>query len=45
MSTSAIRMLIGAMALAMMFYGVERGEALLIFNRAARICMECMGLG
>lgn len=45
MSTSAIRMLIGAAAVSMMIFGLERGEASMIFSRAVRICMECIGLG
>ena len=26
-------------------YGVSRGEISIIFNKAIRICMECIGLG
>ncbi|MBR1397684.1 MAG: thioredoxin [Selenomonadaceae bacterium] len=26
-------------------YGVSRDEITLIFNKAIRICMECIGLG
>ena len=26
-------------------YGVSRDEVTLIFNKAIRICMECIGLG
>lgn len=25
--------------------GVNRGETLLVFNKAVNICMECIGLG
>lgn len=25
--------------------GVNRGETLLVFNKAGNICMECIGLG
>lgn len=27
------------------FHGVTRGEVAIIFQKAARICMECIGLG
>ena len=45
MSTSAIRLMLGAAAVSMIIFGLERGEASMIFSRAARICMECIGLG
>lgn len=25
--------------------GINRGETLLVFNKAVNICMECIGLG
>jgi hypothetical protein len=32
-------------ALAMCVYGAACGEAEAVFRKAARICMECIGLG
>lgn len=29
----------------MIFFGVERGELKIIFAKATRVCMECIGLG
>ena len=28
-----------------MYYGIYRGEEGIIFAKAARVCMECIGLG
>lgn len=37
----------GALAAAALFliYGVSRGEAAIVLNKAIHICMECIGLG
>ncbi|MBR1729890.1 MAG: thioredoxin [Selenomonadaceae bacterium] len=40
-----IRILIALTAIGFMIYGVNRGELPLIFQKAIRICMECIGLG
>lgn len=32
-------------AAALIFFGVYRGEAVLILQNAATICLECIGLG
>lgn len=32
-------------AAAFIFFGVHRGEASVIFQNAAAICLECIGLG
>lgn len=45
MSTAMIRLLIGLTAGAMIWAGVERGEPSMILNKAARVCLECIGLG
>ncbi len=37
--------IIFALALAMCIYGAASGEAYQVFIKAARICMECIGLG
>ena len=32
-------------AVTSIFFGVWRGEVSLIFQKAIRVCMECIGLG
>ena len=32
-------------SVAMMAYGVNRGEMQVVLNKAIRICMECIGIG
>lgn len=29
----------------MMAYGISRGEMSVVFDKAVRICMECIGIG
>ena len=42
---SKIRLTIAIIAAGFIYYGIERGELTIIFNKAIRICMECIGLG
>ena len=30
---------------AMMLYGISRGEMSVVFDKAVRVCMECIGIG
>ncbi|HRX41998.1 MAG TPA: CD1871A family CXXC motif-containing protein [Clostridia bacterium] len=34
-----------AIAVAMVVYGIFRSEVLDVFNKAIRICLECIGIG
>lgn len=34
-----------ALAIAMMVYGYESGEAKVVLEKAIRICLECIGIG
>lgn len=40
-----LRFLIALTGTAMIWFGVERGELEIIFAKATRVCMECIGLG
>ena len=42
---SRIRLIIFLAGAAMIWFGIERGELPMIFNKATRICLECIGLG
>ncbi|WP_051555420.1 CD1871A family CXXC motif-containing protein [Anaerovibrio lipolyticus] len=39
------RLLLLLVAVTSIFFGVWRGEVSLIFQKAIRVCMECIGLG
>lgn len=36
---------IAALGLAMMGYGIWRGEVAVVFTKATKICLECIGIG
>ena len=38
-------LLLAAAGLCLMGYGVFRGEMDIVFEKAVRICMECIGIG
>ena len=40
-----IRLLLLTLAASCIYYGAHREETKIIFNKAVRICMECIGLG
>lgn len=44
-SSSKIRLIIFLVSAALICYGVESGELEIIFAKATRICLECIGLG
>jgi len=33
------------LGLAMMIYGIGRGELAVVFTKAVHICLECIGIG
>jgi hypothetical protein len=45
LARKAVPLLIMAAGLALMAWGCSRGEAVEVLAKAARICLECMGLG
>lgn len=36
---------VAAIGLAMMGYGIYRGEVAVVFTKAVKICLECIGIG
>ncbi|TYZ29754.1 thioredoxin [Selenomonas caprae] len=40
-----LRSLLLALAAGCILWGLWRGEARIIFHKAVRVCMECIGLG
>ena len=43
--TGKIGLLIAAAGLAMMGFGIYRGEAAAVLEKAITICLECIGIG
>ena len=43
--SASLRLIIFFAGAVMIFFGVERGELQIIFNKASRVCLECIGLG
>ncbi|WP_303840657.1 CD1871A family CXXC motif-containing protein [Selenomonas ruminantium] len=39
------RSVLAVLAAAALIYGIWRGEMEIIFQKAIRVCMECIGLG
>ena len=36
---------VAVIGLVIMIFGITRGEAAVVFSKAVRICMECIGIG
>jgi len=34
-----------ALGIVMMYIGAQRGEVLVVLNKAIKVCMECIGIG
>ena len=42
---TAMQVLLLLVGLAMLYLGVQRGEAEAVLNKAIRLCLECVGIG
>jgi len=36
---------VAALGLALMVYGISRGEMAVVLEKATKICLECIGIG
>ena len=45
LKSRALSFALVALGIAMMYIGAQRGEALIVLNKAIRVCMECIGIG
>ncbi len=45
LKSRAFSILLVMISIAMMYIGMHRGEALVVMNKAIRVCMECIGIG
>lgn len=36
---------VAALGLALMVYGISRGEVAVVLEKATKICLECIGIG
>ncbi|MEI3502675.1 MAG: CD1871A family CXXC motif-containing protein [Anaerovoracaceae bacterium] len=42
---TAVRILLLAAGSLMLVYGIWRDEVIYVFNKAVKICLECIGIG
>ena len=42
---AAVQVLLLLAGIAMLIFGIWRGEAQTVFSKAIRLCMECVGIG
>lgn len=45
LSSRLCGILVAVLGLAMMGFGIFRGETAVVFKKAVRICLECIGIG
>ena len=45
LKSRALSILLVMIGIAMMYIGAQRGEVLVVLNKAIKVCMECIGIG
>ena len=45
LKSRALSILLVMIGVAMMYIGAQRGEVLVVLNKAIKVCMECIGIG